>query len=68
MSRSKSIETRKRSRPKPERLVSATSAHERLVLCGKAREIFVNALMSPPEPNKALRAAAKRYKKHVGIA
>lgn len=54
-----------------------TSAHEAamqtikdfevLNLCDEAREAFVNALLNPPEPNKTLRAAADRYKKHVGI-
>jgi hypothetical protein len=29
----------------------------------EAREIFVNAILNPPEPNKALRLAAARYRK-----
>ena len=40
---------------------------EMLSLFDEAREVFVKALMNPPEPNKALRAAAARYRKHVGI-
>ena len=40
---------------------------EILSLCDEAREVFINALMNPPAPNEALRAAADRYKKHVGI-
>jgi|SRR5205823_9095801 len=40
---------------------------ETLSLFDEAREVFMQALMNPPEPNKALRAAASRYRKHVGI-
>ena len=40
---------------------------EILSLCDEAREVFINALMKPPAPNAALRAAATRYKKHMGI-
>jgi uncharacterized protein (DUF1778 family) len=40
---------------------------EMLSLCDEARDVFVNALMNPPTPNEALRAAADRYKKHTGI-
>jgi|SRR6185437_2300033 uncharacterized protein (DUF1778 family) len=40
---------------------------EILTLCDEAREVFVNALLNPPAPNDALRAAADRYKKHMGI-
>jgi len=36
---------------------------ETLALCNEAREVFVNALLNPPAPNKALRSAANRYKK-----
>lgn len=38
---------------------------EILSLCDEAREVFVNALVDPPAPNDALRAAAERYIKHV---
>ena len=34
-----------------------------LSLRGEACEIFVNALLNPPKPNAAARAAARRYKK-----
>ena len=54
-----------------------TSAHEAatrtikdfevLTLFDEAREVFVRALMNPPQPNKALREAAERYRKHVGF-
>jgi uncharacterized protein (DUF1778 family) len=40
---------------------------EILSLCDEARDVFINALMNPPAPNAALRAAANRYKKHMGI-
>jgi uncharacterized protein (DUF1778 family) len=40
---------------------------EILSLCDEARQVFIDALMNPPAPNEALRAAADRYKKHVGI-
>jgi uncharacterized protein (DUF1778 family) len=40
---------------------------EILSLCDEAREVFINGLMNPPAPNKALRAAADRHKKHTGI-
>jgi uncharacterized protein (DUF1778 family) len=36
---------------------------ELLTLRDSARDIFVNALLHPPAPNQAARAAAKRYKK-----
>lgn len=38
---------------------------EILRLCDEARDIFINALMNPPVPNAALRAAADRYRQHV---
>lgn len=40
---------------------------EILSLCDEARDVFINALMNPPAPNRVLRAAADRYKKHLGI-
>ena len=33
-----------------------------LNLNGEARDVFVRAILNPPAPNKAARAAAKRYK------
>ena len=36
---------------------------EMLSLCDEAREVFIKALLSPPAPNKALHAAADRYKR-----
>jgi len=35
---------------------------ESLFLRDKAREVFVKALLNPPQPNKALKAAAARHK------
>lgn len=40
---------------------------EMLSLCDEAREVFIKALLNPPAPNKAMRAAADRYRKAVGI-
>lgn len=39
---------------------------EVLSLQDEAREVFVNLLLNPPEPNEAARAAAKRYKESMG--
>ena len=35
---------------------------ELLALGGRASDAFVRALLNPPSPNKAARAAARRYK------
>ena len=40
--------------------------HEVLTLSGQDREIFVEALLRPPSPNKRLRQAANRYKNIAG--
>lgn len=42
--------------------------HETWVLTGKDREVFVNALLNPPEPSPRMRAAAARYKKRIGLS
>ena len=39
---------------------------EMLRLQDEAREVFVNALLNPPKPNKALRTAAARYREYMG--
>ena len=39
---------------------------ETLRLRDEAREVFVNAILNPPKPNKALRKAAARYKEFMG--
>ena len=38
-----------------------------LSLRDRAREVFVNALLNPPAPNAAARAAARRYKERMGL-
>lgn len=43
-----------------EAAVRAIQEHE-LVLSANEQRIFVDMLMNPPEPNKALRAAAKDF-------
>ena len=40
---------------------------EMLSLRGQAREVFVQAIMHPPAPNRALLTAAQRYKERKGI-
>lgn len=35
-----------------------------LTLRGKASKVFVNALLNPPAPNAAAKAAWRRYKEH----
>lgn len=40
----------------------AIARHELLKLTPEDQTVFVNALLSPPAPNKALRAAAARYR------
>ena|SRR5256885_783792 len=40
---------------------------ETLTLRDQAREVFVNALLSPPAPNAAAQAAARRYKERKGL-
>jgi uncharacterized protein (DUF1778 family) len=39
--------------------------HESWTLTGRDREIFVNALLHPPAPNQAMRAAFRSHKKRV---
>ena len=39
---------------------------ETLRLRGEARKVFVNALLNPPAPNAAAKAAARRYKQRLG--
>lgn len=41
------------------------AAHESLFCSQRDRDIFFEALTSPPAPNKNLKAAAKRYKDTV---
>lgn len=39
--------------------------HQTLKLNLEDSEAFVNALLNPPQPNDALKAAAQRYKKEI---
>jgi precorrin-2 dehydrogenase/sirohydrochlorin ferrochelatase len=39
---------------------------KQLTLRGEARDVFVNAILTPPAPSKAARRAAARYKKDIG--
>jgi uncharacterized protein (DUF1778 family) len=38
-----------------------------LHLRDQAREVFINAVLNPPAPNDAARAAAERYRRHMGV-
>ena len=38
-----------------------------LYLRDQAREVFINAVLNPPAPNDAARAAAERYRRHMGV-
>ena len=37
-----------------------------LRLRDQAREVFIKAVLNPPVPNDAVRAAAKRYRRNLG--
>lgn len=40
---------------------------ETLELRDQARDVFINAVLNPPSPNDAARAAAQRYKAQMGL-
>lgn len=40
--------------------------HEVMTLSAREREVFVSALLNPPEPGARLRKAARRYKQYGG--
>jgi uncharacterized protein (DUF1778 family) len=40
---------------------------EVLHLRDDAREVFINAVLNPPRPNAAARAAAERYKRQMEL-
>ncbi len=44
----------------------AISRHELLKLTPEDQRVFVNALLNPPAPNKALRTATARYRAAQG--
>ena len=41
-------------------------SHERITLSAKDWEIFYDALIKPPEPNRKLKEAARRYRERIG--
>jgi uncharacterized protein (DUF1778 family) len=46
---------------------NAIKDSEMLGLRDEAREVFINAVLNPPAPNQAVRTAAQRYKKNMGL-
>ena len=55
-------------KPKDQRIRKLKRLEARVTsLRGEAREAFVNAILNPSAPNQALRAAAQRYKKQMGL-
>ena len=47
--------------------VRAIEEDEMMQLIGRDREVFLEALLTPPEPSTSLRAAAERHKQVMGI-
>jgi uncharacterized protein (DUF1778 family) len=45
--------------------VRVVSEHEIISLTERNRQVFMAALSNPPEPNKALKRAARRYKRAI---
>ena len=43
----------------------AIQDHEMMMLSVQDREIFIEALLNPPEPSHRLRAAAQRYQQNM---
>ncbi|NDJ26006.1 DUF1778 domain-containing protein [Nostoc sp. B(2019)] len=41
--------------------------HEMMSLSKEDQEVFVSALLNPPEPSTKLQAAAQRYKRNIGV-
>lgn len=50
-----------------EAATATIKSFETMKLRHEARDVFVNAILRPPAPNKTARAAAARYKKHMGL-
>jgi uncharacterized protein (DUF1778 family) len=40
--------------------------HEMMILSRQDQEVFVSALLNPPEPSAKLRGADQRYKQKMG--
>lgn len=49
-----------------EAAIRTIELHTSWTLENRDRNVFVQALLNPPEPSARMRAAAKRYKKRVG--
>jgi len=49
-----------------EAAVRTIQQHTSWILSDRDRDIFIQALLNPPEPNARMKAAAKRYKERVG--
>jgi len=50
-----------------EAATSTIKDFDALHLRDQAREVFINAVLNPPAPNHAARAAAERYRRHMGV-
>ena len=46
--------------------MSTIREHERLELDTQEREVFITALLNPPEPNEHLQSAAAQYRATMG--
>jgi uncharacterized protein (DUF1778 family) len=44
----------------------AIQEHEMMILSVRDQEVFVEALLNPPNPSEKLRSAAQRYKQKIG--
>jgi uncharacterized protein (DUF1778 family) len=42
------------------------ASHETITLTAKDWEVFYDTLINPPEPNKKLKEAARRYRERIG--
>jgi uncharacterized protein (DUF1778 family) len=51
-----------------EAALRAIQEHEMMILSVRDRELFVEALLNPPNPSEKLRTAAQRYKQKIGEA
>jgi uncharacterized protein (DUF1778 family) len=48
-----------------EAAVKTLEEHELITLTAEERQVFIETLMNPPAPNKALRSATERYNRMV---
>jgi uncharacterized protein (DUF1778 family) len=49
-----------------EAALRAIQEHEMMILSVRDQEVFVEALLNPPNPSEKLRTAAQRYKQKIG--